>query len=156
MIETYDALALKEPWLELILLGIKTLETRTKCLRKFGGEVVLVSSKQLDEVFWDHPFVGGLLDAEAKKRALQRLGGTAGLVTMSGFRPGIPDVEDGAARITIRYPGGVRQVSEITNVRRLVSVPTMRLRPDGVTLVPGAMQGIFKVPKDIVRLLEAA
>ena len=34
MIETYDALCLREPWLELILLGIKTEESRTKCLRK--------------------------------------------------------------------------------------------------------------------------
>ena len=152
LIEVYDELCLKEPWLELILIRIKTLETRTKCLFKEAREMVLASSLQIDQWAWDHPHVGGLLDAAAKARALAGLGKLRGLGGMSGFRPGVPGVDDNAARISIALPDGkVRQMSEISNVQRLVPEPTVRVRPDG-TLIAGASQGIFKVPKTLVRI----
>ncbi len=156
MIQVWDALALKEPWLELILLGLKTLETRTKLMRKKSGDVVLCSSKEIDFVAWVNPAVGGLLNEAAKRRALAGLGKTRGLVCMSGFRPGVPGVEDEAARIAIRLPDGrVRFVSEVTRQRRLEEYPTMRLQErDGKEprVVPGASQGFFRVPASMVRL----
>lgn len=150
MIRTYDALCLKEPWLELILLGIKTLESRTKCMRKKSGPVVLTSALQLDEVAWVDPNVGGLLDGAAKGRARSGVGRLAGMVGMSGFRPGIPEVEDKAACIQIRLsPRDVRWVSEVSNPRRVVRSVVVRLAPDGRT-VAGSSQGFFRVPVDLV------
>jgi hypothetical protein len=168
MIEIYDALCLKEPWLELILLAadgvtinIKTLETRTKCLRKTAGELVLVSSKGYDEEAWVHPWCGGRLDAAAKKRALDGLGKLRGIAMVGGFRVGVPGVDDQAASIQIRQPDGeLRFVAEVSNVRRLVEVPTVRVRPkDGAgneVVVPGGGQGIFRVPANIVQIVRRA
>lgn len=149
MIETYKAICLKEPWLELILLLRKTLETRTRPMFKEPGDYVLASSKQYDEHAWDDPYVGGLLDSAAKERAMKGLGKLRGFARMSGFRPGVPGVDDRAACITIARPGGlVRNVSELTSVRRLIEVPTMRVQTrDGEDhMVFGASQGIFRVP----------
>jgi len=156
MIEVYDALALKEPWLELILLELKTLETRTKLMRKKSGAVVLCSSKEVDVDAWTNPKVGGLLDAAAKARALAGVGKTRALVDMSGFRPGVPGVEDERARIGILLPdGSVRFVSEVANPRRLVEYPTMRIQEregEESRVVPGASQGFFRMPASMVRL----
>lgn len=155
MIEVYDALALKEPWLELILLELKTLETRTKLMRKKSGEVVLCSSKEIDFIAWTNPAVGGLLDEAAKMRALNGRGKTRALVSMSGFRPGVPGVEDERARIAIRLPdGSIRFVSEVTQPRRLVEEPTMRVqeRNGEEHVVSGASQGFFRIPASMVRL----
>lgn len=153
--ETYDALCLKEPWLELILLGIKTLETRTKCLRKSSGTVVFASSKEYDEVAWEDPRAGGRLDAASKQRALAGCGKLVGVATMGGFRPGVAGVEDAAACITIAVPGGTRFVSPVSDVRRIVPIATVRVRPDGA-LVEGASQGFFKVPRSAVQILREA
>ncbi len=150
-VATYDALCLKEPWLELILLGIKTLETRTKCMRKAPGQVVLASST-IDEAAWNDPLVGGLLSEAEAQRARDGLGKLRGLVQMGGFRPGKPGVENAAACIDIAYEGGVRWVSEVSDVRRIVELPTVRLRPTGET-TEGASQGFFRVPKTAVTLM---
>lgn len=156
MIEVYDALVLKEPWLELILLELKTLETRTKLMRKKSGDVVLCSSKGIDFLAWADPKVGGLLDAAAKHRALAGRGKTRALASMSGFRPGVPGVEDERARIGIMLPSGeVRFVSEVKSPRRLVEYPTMRLQEregEEPRIVPGGSQGFFRVPASMVRL----
>lgn len=145
--------------MELILLLRKTLETRTKCLFKEPGYYVLASSKQYDEHAWQHPAVGGLLDVAAKERAMRGLGKLRAVACMSGFRPGVPGVDDSRALIKIERPGGVvRFVSEISGVQRLVEVPTVRVQErDGVErIVEGASQGTFRVPKTAVRaLLEA-
>lgn len=152
-VEVYDALCLQEPWLELILLGIKTLETRTKCLRKLSGLVLLTSSKNYDQVAWDAPGVGGRLGELGRERALRGLGKFAALVQMSGFRPGIPGVEDAAACIPIALPGGkVRQVSAISDVRRVDREDTVRVRPDG-SIVSGVSQGFFRVPRSSVHFV---
>lgn len=154
MIETYDALCLKEPWLELILLGIKTLETRTKLMRKKSGPVVLCSSASIDEGAWHASWVGGRLDEAAKARARAGLGKQRAMVHMSGFRPGIAgtdNADDAAACIAILLPdGSTRFVSEVSQVRRIIEVPTVRVRPNG-TLQPGASQGFFRVPQTSVR-----
>lgn len=152
MVELYDALCFKEPWLELMLLGLKGLETRTKLMRKRSGDVVFCSSKEVDTVAWNNA-VGGLLDAAAKERALAGLGKMRGIMHMDGFRSGVPySDDDRRALITIALPNGKnRFVSEVTNSRRIVEVPTMRYR-DGVN-IPGASQGFFKVSSDLVRLL---
>lgn len=152
-IETHDALCLQEPWLELILLGLKTLETRTKCLRRKGGEVVLASSKNYDKAAWADPRVGGLLSDASKARALEGLGQIAGLVTFGDCRLGVPGVEDEAARIAILLPTGKpRFVFPITSPRRVQRVATVRVRPDG-TAKQGSSQGFFRVPKSIVTVL---
>lgn len=157
-IETYDALCLQEPYLELILLGIKTLETRTKMLRKNGGEIVLTSSLSYNETAMNDPSAGGLLDAAAKKRALDGLGTFAGIVMFDDARPGVPGVDDRAACIGIGLPDGkVRVVNAISNVRRVERAPTMRVRrrpgePDRV--VSGSSQGIFKVPRVQVKVCQ--
>lgn len=151
-IETLDGLCLQEPWLELILLGVKTLETRTKCLRKKGGSVVLTSSKTFDVGAWSDPVVGGLLDDDAKKRALAGLGKMRGQVLFGDCRAGIPEVDDAAACIPIRLPSGrPRFVFPIHMVMRVLEVPTVRVRPSGATAM-GASQGFFKVPKSAVVL----
>ena len=155
-VETYDALCLKEPWLELILLGIKTLETRTKCMRHKSGDVVLASST-VDEDAWNDPLVGGLLTEAEALRVRAGLGKLRGLVTMGGFRPGVPGVDDAAACINIDYVlssgrQGVRWVSPLTNALRVVERPTVRVRPTGEVVV-GASQGFFKVPKNEVTLM---
>lgn len=155
VIETYDALCLQEPWLELILLGIKTLETRTKCLRRSSGEVVLTSSQTYDEEAWNNQYVGGLLSEAEAKRALEGLGKMRGLVYMGGFRPGIPVQEDAAACIKIDLGGGrVRQVSEVSQVRRLVEESVVRVQErDGkVQLVGGSSQGFFRILKSLVKV----
>lgn len=164
MIETYDALCLKEPWLELILLAadgvvlnIKTLETRTRCLRKTSGELVLASSATYDEAAWVHPWCGGRLDAAAKKRALDGLGKLRGIAMVCGFRVGVPGVDDQRACIQIMQPNGKpRFVAEVSNVRRLVEQPTMRVRPEGKGIVEGGLHGIFKVPASFVHIRRAA
>ena len=153
-VEVYDALCLKEPWLELILLGFKTLETRTKLMRKRSGPVVLCSSSEVDKGAWDAAWVGGRLDRVAKERAWGGLGKMRALVHMGGFRPGVPFVDDAAACIQIALPdGGVRFVSEISQVHRIVEVPTARVRPDG-SLCAGASQGFFRVPKTSVEVIQ--
>lgn len=150
-IETYSALCLKEPYLELILLGIKTLETRTKCLFKDARELVLTSSSEIDDVAWVNPASGRKLDDAAQARALNGLGKVRGIVRAGGFRPGIPGVEDSAACIGIALLNGtVRQVCELTQVRRVIEVPVKRVRPEG-DIVDGSLHGIFKVPRAIVQ-----
>lgn len=151
MIETYDALCLKEPWLELILLGIKKLETRTKLMRKKSGLVVLCSSVSFDEGAWHASWVGGRLDSAAQGRALAGLGKQRALVHMDGFRSGLSGLHDAAACIQIALPNGrTRFVSEVSHVRRIVEVPTTRVRPDG-SLQAGASQGFFRVPVSSVQ-----
>lgn len=151
-VELYDALCLKEPWLELILLDIKGLETRTRLMRKKSGDVVLASSKSIDFVAWNDPDVGGRLDDAAKQRALAGLGKLRGLAHMSGFRVGVSGVDDARACIAIALPDNkLRFVSEVTRQRRLVEVPTVRYR-DGL-LLSGASQGFFRVPASHVRIL---
>lgn len=152
-IETYDALCLQEPYLELILLGLKTLETRTKCLRKKGGEVVLTSSKTYNKEAWADPKVGGLLNDAARARALEGLGQLAGIVTFGDCRPGVPVIEDEAARIAILLPTGKpRFVFPIITPRRVKRVTTVRVRPDG-SATQGSSQGFFKVPKSLVAVM---
>jgi hypothetical protein len=147
-----DALCLREPWLELILVGIKTLETRTKCMRRKSGPVVLTSSQSCDEVAWDDPTVGGRLDDAARGRALEGLGMVRGLVEMGGFRLGIPGVDDMAACIPISLPSGrARYVAPVAYPRRLVPRAVQRYSPDGV-IVPGSSQGFFRVPAALVEL----
>src|SRR5258706_4405576 len=69
LIECYDALCMMEPWLELVMLGYKTLETRTKCMRKRPGELLLASSRGVDHKAWYDDKVGGLLgDADRRAR----------------------------------------------------------------------------------------
>lgn len=151
-VELYDALCFKEPWLELMLLDIKGLETRTKLMRKKSGDVVLASSKEIDQQFWDDPSVGGRLDAAAKQRALAGVGKLRGVAHMSGFRVGVPGVDDARALITIALPDHkLRFVSEVTQQRRIVEVPTVRYR-DGL-LLAGASQGFFRVPASHVVLV---
>jgi hypothetical protein len=157
MIEYYSAFCMKEPWLELVLLKIKTLETRTKCLRKEGGPTVLASSLTIDEWAWNHPFIGGLLDATAKERARKGLGKLRGFSpNMGGFRLGVPGVDDNAARISIALDhGDVRWVAPFGDVQRIMEQSTVRVQTrDGVEqIVPGASQGIFRVPRVYVRVV---
>ena len=150
---TYDALCLKEPYLELVLLGIKTLETRTKLMRKKSGPVVLCSSAEIDEGAWHAEWVGGRLDEAAKARAMAGRGKMRALVHMGGFRLGVPGADDAAACIQIALPGGrARHVSEVSQARHLVEVPTVRVRPNG-ELRAGASQGFFRVPKSSVEMI---
>lgn len=159
MIEVYDALCLKEPWLELILLGIKTLETRTKCLFRDPRDLALASSKEYDERAWEDPTVGGRLDDVARARALAGLGKLRGFGHFTGFRPGVAGFDDQAACIAVGLPGGgVRFVSGVERVMRIAEVPTRRVRErDGeVQIVPGASQGLFRVQRTDVKYRGAA
>jgi hypothetical protein len=153
LVETYDALCLREPWLELILLGHKLLETRTKCMRRVGGNVVLTSSQEVDEGMWRDSRVSVLLGAEGRARAESGRGKLAALVHMSAFREGVPGEDDVRALIPILLPDGRKRfVSEVSHIRRIKLVPTVRVRPDG-TLAPGSSQGFFRVQKSAVELL---
>lgn len=134
----------------LLVEGLKTLETRTTCLRKEGGEVVLTSSRSVDDRAWKNPLVGGRLDADQKRRALAGLGCLAALATFGDCRPGLPGVEDEAAMIDLQTPDGPRWVYPVSRGRLLQRRNTVRLRPDG-TLTPGSMQGFFKIPAGEVR-----
>jgi hypothetical protein len=98
---------------------------------------------------WDDPQVGGLLDAEAKARALASLGKTAGLVRFADMRPGVTGQDEPAALIGMTTPDGKqRWVWPVLQAARVPNRPVVRLRPDGVTRVAGSGQGFFKVPKD--------
>lgn len=155
-IEVMDALCLQEPWLELILSGVKTLETRTRCLRKTAGEVVLTSSKSVDEQAWGDANVGGIMTEEQRQRARSGLGKLAGVVHLGGFRPGVPGSDDGRALIAIGLSdGGLRFVSEVSNPRRVARVETVRVQERGgkIEVVPGASQGFFRVPRSAVEVL---
>lgn len=150
----YRAICLKEPWLELILILRKRLETRTRPLFREPGNFVLASSKTYDERAWDDPCVGGLLDDLAKKRAMNGLGKLRGYVHMGGFRDGVPGQDDDAALIDISLGGGkVRSVSEVSQVKRIVEVPTVHIKTiDGEEVtVDGGTQGIFRVPGSLVK-----
>lgn len=157
-IGTLDALCLKEPWLELVLLGIKTLETRTRCLRRRGGRVVLTSSRSIDFVAWGDPRVGGRLDTAARNRALGGLGKLAGIVRLGHCREGVPGQDDGRALIDIRLTSARnRFVWEVREPRRVERVPTWRIAADDdgscTRRVRGAKQGFFKVAAADVVLL---
>lgn len=154
MIECYDALCLKEPYLELIMCGIKTLESRTKIMRKKGGEVLLTSSATINEAAFNDPNVGGLLDAEAKQRALTGVGKFAGLVRFGDCRPGVPGSQDDvdACISMLTEDGRTRFVYPITDPRRVQRLDVIRIRPDG-TYKKGSSQSFFKVPKSLVGIL---
>jgi len=154
-LEVYDALCLQDPWLELILSGHKTLETRTKCLRKKSGPVVLASSQTLDMSPLANQ-AAHVLDAAARQRAVAGRGKLRALVVMGGFRPGEPGVDDRAACIPIRLPSGkIRFVSPVSEAKRIKEVPSVRVQEKGgkVTVVKGAAQGFYRVPKEKVVLL---
>lgn len=149
MIDTYCALALREPYLELLLMGLKTVETRTRCLRNGGGEVVLVRSLQINEEAWADSARGGLIPAVRREEILRSGGRLAGLVVFGNCRYVYPGVDDAAAcfKLPERRFGW-----DVIARRRVEEVLTQRLRPDGVTVVGGASQGLFRVPRSIVRV----
>lgn len=155
-VQWYDALCLMEPWLELILCGYKTLETRTKCLRKKSGPVVLAASKGFDASHeaW---LAGKKLTAAEMQRARDGQGKLRGFVPeMGGFVPGVPGRDDAAACIGIALGGNhSRFVASVKDVKRIQEVPSVRLQvKDGQEqIVQGAAQGFYRVPADRVVFL---
>lgn len=141
----YWALCLREPYLALIIERLKQLETRTRCLRKAGGPVVLCSSQQLDQGAWDNPQVGGLLSFGARAAAMRELGQFRCSVLFADARRGTADDSEAAV-----HPAAGKWVWPIPQVHRFAqTAPVVRLRPDGSTH-PGASQGFFRVPRAVI------
>lgn len=135
----YWALCLREPYLALILAGKKTLESRTRLLRREGGPVVLTSATKVDEEAWTR--LGYLLTAAQRDRAKAQLGGFRGMAVFGDARRGTYQDDDAVcAPADGKWLWSVSEVKEFEQSRK-----TVRVRPSGI-VVDGSKQGFFKVP----------
>jgi hypothetical protein len=123
------ALGVRQPWAELIVRGIKTLEVRV-VPTNVRGTVYVYASKT--------PAVGELVRATERKYAVDmrdlRRGVIIGTVDVVGCRPCTAEVAAAACVPADQLRG--RYGWELANPRRLATVLTPRFLPYGIWFYP--------------------
>ncbi|MEX0718724.1 MAG: ASCH domain-containing protein [Planctomycetaceae bacterium] len=123
------ALGVRQPWAELILRGVKTIEVRTVDTRQ-RGTIYLYASKK----FTDHPAAQAAteahsLDLESLPRGM--LVGTVDLVATRACEP------DDAARACVRRGDVIGRIGwRLENPHRLPEPLPVRFLPYGVWFYP--------------------
>ncbi len=123
------ALGIRQPWAELILRGIKTVEVRSTDTRQRGTIYVYASKKPADHSFAEEAIHRHGLDRESLPRGV-----LVGTVDLQASGPADEDDED-AACVPAEYLDG-RFAWRLENPTRLSEPVVPRFLPYGVWFYP--------------------
>ena len=123
------ALGIRQPWAELILRGVKTIEVRSQDTAQRGTIYVYASKKFADIPAADRAVGTHKLDIESLPRGL-----IVGTVDIVASRPCVPS--DSAAACVPRSYLTSQFAWELANATRFAEPMTVRFLPYGVWFYP--------------------
>jgi len=128
------ALSLRQPWVELILRGVKSLEVRSTGTQ-IRGPIYLYASKRLS----DHPAAAAAIAGHGLDVGRLPLSAVLGQAEVVGCRPALP--EDAAAACVAAAHLGGKFVWELARPVRFAVPQAVRFLPYGVWFYPWKREG---------------